>query len=124
MQRAKWKPYVERRRLRHTRRPPNRGTLLRMRNWASYVTAAREHAGLTRSELGKRIGIAYATVWRWETGKQKPERADVVARVAQATGVNLDEALAAAGLRPADMVPDRPATQTPCAHRPTVRHLL
>lgn len=111
MQRTKWKPYLERRKRRDLRRPPSRGTLLRMRNWASYVQAAREQAGLSRSELAKKIGAAYATVWRWETGRQRPERAEIVVRFASVTGVDLDEALAAAGLRPAKTAPARPATQ-------------
>lgn len=82
-----------------------------MRNWASYVQAAREQAGLSRSELAKKIGTAYATVWRWETDRQRPERAEIVARFASVTGVDLDEALAAAGLRPTAAAPDRPAAQ-------------
>lgn len=82
-----------------------------MRNWASYVQTARETSGLSRSELAKKIGTAYATVWRWETGRQRPERAEIVVRFASVTGVDLDEALAAAGLRPTKTAPARPATQ-------------
>src|SRR5690606_27830540 len=82
-------------------------------HWASYVQTARETSGLSRSELAKKIGTAYATVWRWETGRQRPERAEIVVRFASVTGVDLDEALAAAGLRPTAKTPSRPATQEP-----------
>lgn len=84
-----------------------------MRNWSSYVTAARESANMSRKELAEAVGTVYATVWRWETGKQTPENGEVVARVAKVTGVDLNEALAAAGLRPGVDAPDRPARQDP-----------
>lgn len=85
-----------------------------MRNWASYVTAAREHAGLTRTQLAHAVDTSYATIWRWETGKQTPERSDVIRRFVEATGVDLDEALTAAGLRPhGDSEVHRPAHQDP-----------
>lgn len=84
-----------------------------MRNWAAYVKAAREHAKMQRSEFATAIGSTYATVWRWETGRQKPENGDVVKRVAEVAGVDLDEALSAAGLRPGSKVPDRPQRQEP-----------
>lgn len=84
-----------------------------MRNWAGYVRHAREHARLSRSGLAKAIGTSYATVWRWETGKQTPERATIVVRLAEATGVDVDEALAAAGLRPGHDAPAAPRDQRP-----------
>lgn len=82
-----------------------------MRNWAGYVKVAREHARLSRSGLADKIGVSYATVWRWETGKQSPENAAVVARFAEVTGVDLNEALAAAGLRPGEEAPEQPTIQ-------------
>lgn len=81
--------------------------------WASFVHAARERARLTRAELAARARIGRATIYRWESGEQRPERAEVVARLAEATGVDLDEALAAAGLRPATEQPSRPTHQRP-----------
>lgn len=84
-----------------------------MRNWAGYVKHAREHARLTRSGLAEAIGTSYATIWRWETGKQTPERAAIVVRMAEITGVDVDEALAAAGLRPGHDVPAAPRDQRP-----------
>lgn len=79
--------------------------------WASYVRAAREHAKLTRPALAVAMGVQRSTIYRWETTNTRPEQADVVARFARETGVNLDEALAAAGLRPGVVAPDRPAQQ-------------
>lgn len=82
-----------------------------MRNWPGYVQTAREHIGMTRRQLADAAGVNYVTIWRWETGKQTPERADAVVRFAEVTGVNVDEALAVAGLRPASDVPETPRYQ-------------
>jgi len=76
--------------------------------WAAYVLTARERAGLNKSELGRRIGRDRATVARWEDGKHRPEDADLVARVAVALGLDIDEALAAAGMRPGVQPPAEP----------------
>lgn len=81
---------------------PRRGT------WAAYILTARERAGLTKSELARRIQKDRATVGRWEDGKNRPEDANLVARVAQELGLDLDEALAAAGLRPGVTAPENP----------------
>ncbi len=88
----------------HMRNTPGlgRGT------WAAYVLTARERAGLTKSELARRIQKDRATVGRWEDGKNRPDDADLVARVAQVLGLDLDEALAAAGLRPGVTPPATP----------------
>jgi transcriptional regulator with XRE-family HTH domain len=51
------------------------------------------------------------TVWRWENGQQKPEDADVVARLAAVLEVDLEEALAAAGLRPGIAAPTAPTRE-------------
>lgn len=91
--------------------------------WARYLTSARQAAGLTKAELARAAGIGRATVFRWEGGDTRPEQADIVARVADVLGVDLDEALAAAGLRPHPQPPDRPARQTPPVD-PDVAYLL
>lgn len=78
--------------------------------WGSYARAARKHAQLSVADLAKLTGIGRATLYRWESGEQRPERAEMVARWAEAVGVDLDEALAAAGLRPGAS-PDRPSAQ-------------
>lgn len=79
--------------------------------WATYVLIARERAGLTKSELGRRIRKDRATVGRWEDGKNRPGDADLVARVAEVLGLDLDEALAAAGLRPGVTPPPTPTME-------------
>ncbi|MFI6161701.1 helix-turn-helix transcriptional regulator [Micromonospora haikouensis] len=84
---------------------PMRGT------WATYVLTGRERAGLTKSEFARRIGKDRATVGRWEDGKNRPDDADLVARVAEVLGFDLDEALAAAGLRPGVAPPATPTME-------------
>lgn len=84
---------------------PQRGT------WATYITTARERAALTKSELARRVGKDRATVGRWEDGKNRPDDADLVARVADVLGLDLDEALAAAGLRPGVTPPPTPTVE-------------
>jgi transcriptional regulator with XRE-family HTH domain len=82
--------------------------LVRVRNtpgeqrntWATFAKAAREGARMSQSELARRLDMERTTIWRWETGKQRPESADVVAAFADVLDIDLDEALAAAGLRP------------------------
>lgn len=84
---------------------PGRGT------WATYVQAAREHARLTKTELARRIGKDRATIGRWEDGKNRPEDADLVARFADVLGLDREEALAAAGLRPGIEPPAVPTVE-------------
>lgn len=78
--------------------------------WATYARRAREGAGMTRAELAERLGKDHSTIYRWETGSYRPDSADTVAAWASAVGVPLDEALAAAGLRP-DLPPPQEPTQ-------------
>lgn len=83
----------------------NRGT------WATFAKAARTGARMTQSELARRLNVERTTIWRWETGKQKPENADVVAAFAVVLGIDTDEALAAAGLRPGQPAPAEPTRE-------------
>lgn len=84
---------------------------LRMRNadtpnhgdWAMFVKEHRKAARLSQAELARRLNIDPSTLWRWETGKQKPESGEVVAAAAGIFGADLDAALAAAGLRPIEV---------------------
>lgn len=79
--------------------------------WASFAKAARENGRMGQSELARRLDVERTTVWRWETGKQKPESADAVAAFARVLDVDLDEALAAAGLRPGATPPTEPTRE-------------
>lgn len=87
---------------------------LRMRNaaggtWATLVKRVRAATGMTGAELARRLDVDRATIWRWEAGRQKPENAELIQAFADLFGLDLDEALAAAGLRPTTE-PQRPPT--------------
>lgn len=79
--------------------------------WATFAKAARTGARMSQSELARRLNVERTTVWRWETGKQKPESADMVAAFARILDIDLDEALAAAGLRPGVTAPAEPTRE-------------
>ena len=79
--------------------------------WATFAKAARDGARMSQSELARRLNVERTTVWRWETGKQKPESADMVAAFAAVLGIDTDEALAAAGLRPGTPAPAEPTRE-------------
>lgn len=66
---------------------------------------------MTQSELARQLQVDRATIYRWETGQQRPENAETVARFARITGIDLDEALAAAGLRPDLEAPAEPTRE-------------
>lgn len=85
-------------------RPGERGS------WASYARAARLAARLSQVELARRIGVDRTSIGRWESGRYKPDRADQVVAFARATGVPVEEALAAAGFRPHLEPPATPTT--------------
>lgn len=66
---------------------------------------------MSQSELARKLGVDRVTIYRWETGQQRPESAETVARFARETGVDVDEALAAAGLRPGIQAPAEPTRE-------------
>lgn len=37
------------------------------------LKAARVNAGLTQTELAKRLGVSKVTYWKWEAGKAEPK---------------------------------------------------
>lgn len=84
---------------------PGRGS------WATYVRSAREHRNLSIAELARRVGVDRGTVHRWEGGRNRPESADVVGTLADVLGLDVDEALAAAGLRPGVGAPAQPTVE-------------
>ncbi len=81
---------------------------LRMRNveppdrsaWAALVKQCRGVTGMTGAELSRRLDVDRATIWRWETGRQRPENVAVVEAFARLFAIDIEEALAAAGMRP------------------------
>lgn len=44
----------------------------------------REKHGLSRSEMGRRIGVAHTTIARWECGDMLPD-GDMLLRIVEAT---------------------------------------
>lgn len=66
--------------------------------WATYIARLREATGISRPELARRLGVDPATVWRWESRKQKPESPDIPQAIAELFGIEVNEVLAAAGL--------------------------
>lgn len=81
-------------------------------NWATYARTARENAGLSKMALARRLGIDRATIHRWETGQTRPDDALTVQAWAAVFGIDLDDALVAAGLRPGEL-PDVPEVVDP-----------
>lgn len=85
---------------------------LRVRNdddprqvWATYIKGLMRASGLSGPALAKRLGADPSTVWRWETGKQKPESPAMPEAIANLFQVDLDEVLTAAGLVPISAPP-------------------
>jgi transcriptional regulator with XRE-family HTH domain len=76
--------------------------------WAGFVRTGRENTGLTPVEFAKSVGIDPTTVWRWESGRGRPKEPAVVHRVATVLGLDVTEALSAAGL----ILTDPPAEPT------------
>lgn len=78
---------------------------LRMRNagsgtWATLVKQMRAAARMSGAELARRLDVDRATIWRWEAGRQKPESPDLIKAFADLFGLDVEDALKAAGLRP------------------------
>lgn len=83
----------------------------RRQTWAAYIKAIREATGLSRAEMARRLDVDPSTIWRWETGRQKPESPDIPQHVAELFALDLDEVLAAAGLKPAVDPPTEPTRE-------------
>ena len=53
------------------------------------IRKAREQKGLTREQLGERIGVSPSAIGKWETGDRTPS-ADTLARLSEELGVSTD----------------------------------
>lgn len=71
-----------------------------MSTWASYARLARQRARLHIADVVRLSGLGRSTIHRWERGQQTPLTPGPVRQWAAAVGVPVEEALAAAGLRP------------------------
>lgn len=76
--------------------------------WAAYVEELQRATGLTDRTMGERLGVDPSTVWRWRKGRQKPESLEAVQALADLLQLDIDEVLAAAGLKPGPP-PEAPA---------------
>ncbi len=76
--------------------------------WAAYVQAARVRLGLSKAEMGRKVGVDRGTVHRWETGQTRPDDGALLHRFAEVLGCDYDEVLAAAGLRRDVAAPSAP----------------
>lgn len=68
--------------------------------WATLVRGARAATGMSGNELSRRLKVNRATIWRWESGIQRPDSPELVHAFASLFGLDLEDALEAAGLRP------------------------
>jgi transcriptional regulator with XRE-family HTH domain len=68
---------------------------------------------MNKSELARRLHVDRGTVTRWEAGKSRPEDATVVTAFADLFGLDVDEALTAAGLRLTATPASRPTRDVP-----------
>jgi len=75
------------------RRPPDPA-------FGERLASARRQAGLTQRELAARAGVTLNSVWRYETGR-RPEDYDVLARLGETVGVDVDFLLRGGGVRAA-----------------------
>jgi transcriptional regulator with XRE-family HTH domain len=79
--------------------------------WATYAAKARTDARMSQSDLARRLRIDRVTVWRWENRGQRPEDPAIVHLFAQTLGLDVDEVLAAAGLKLVASAPTQPTRQ-------------
>jgi transcriptional regulator with XRE-family HTH domain len=79
--------------------------------WATFAKAARTGARISQSELARRLGVDRTTIFRWESGRARPESAEMIRAFAEVLDIELDEALAAAGLRPGVAPPVEPTRE-------------
>lgn len=54
------------------------GSGYRHRELGARIREARARAGLTQKRLGELVGVRPHTVWCWEAGRMKPERANLL----------------------------------------------
>jgi len=83
-------------------------------DWATLVKKMRDATKMTGAELSRRLNVDRATIWRWESGRQRPEDPNKVKEFAELFGLDVEDVLRIAGLRPAgEPVGDVPAPMDP-----------
>lgn len=61
-----------------------------METLASRIREARERAGLSMSDLAKRVGVSKQAVWGWETGSTKGPRPEHLLALRDILSVSID----------------------------------
>lgn len=79
--------------------------------WATFAKAARTGARMSQVELARRLGVDRVTIWRWESGKQRPEDVGTAQAFATVLTLDVDEVLAAAGLKLGAVAPTEPTRE-------------
>lgn len=79
-----------------------------MNSFGSYVRRKRDEAGLTLTELARRLEISPAYWSRIENGKENPPKDDLIEKTARILGIPVDELFAEAARLPPDMQKDVP----------------
>lgn len=96
-------------------------------SWASLVREAMTATRLDEYGLAEAIGTNRTTVWRWLQDRNKPANVPTVERFAEATGIDLNRALRAAGFAPRMAAPVERTPAVPpgfSASDPIVRRIL
>jgi transcriptional regulator with XRE-family HTH domain len=70
--------------------PADRLAALPGGTFGANLTAAREHAGLSREELGSRAGLNAATIYRLEAGDRQPRLPTIIV-LAEVLGMSASE---------------------------------
>lgn len=98
--------------------PPRIAYALRVRNadprqvWATYLKRLLAAAGIKGPDLAQRLGVDPSTVWRWTTGRQKPESPEAPEAIAALFQLDPAEVLAAAGLATPPEPPAEPTRES------------
>jgi len=79
-----------------------------MNSFGSYVRRKRDEAGLTLTELARRLEISPAYWSRIENGKENPPKDDLIEKTARILGIPVDALFAEAARLPPDMQKDVP----------------
>lgn len=69
-----------------------------MNDFAGQVQAVRSRLGLSQEELANKLGVSFATVNRWESGKSQPQRAQREALEALQTEAGVEAGEATSGV--------------------------
>lgn len=106
--------------------------VVRVRNvesgeFATLVRTGRIAARLSQQDLADAIGVSRWAVLRWEGNKQKPENAEVVAKLAEVIRVDYDVLMRAVGLAlagPGTAPEPDPRLRGLNPNSPQVRHIM